>query len=490
MELRLANRPNYGEKKRKQEYLVAFSKLKKIKNRVIHDLIAYDARVDVLADLCGYDYNDYHEVLIDHQDENNSTIQLGPRGSGKTTIGTVLSSCTKLIGDRNRRILYGSETISQAQTFLSEAKSVLIHPNVVEVFGNLKGDIWNEDEITIAGRTINRKEKSIMTTGADSAITGMHFDDIYVDDLVTLRNSRTEYQRRKVREWFYMTLLPCITDAFTCFRVLGTRYHPEDLYNDFLVNDKRFRDSAQIIPAMIPGTDRSNCESIWSTEWLLGLLESMTRALFDAQYNQNASGVKGTVFDDRFFRYCKNFPQRLAVFTGVDLAIGKKKRNAKFAIVTIGIDRRTLKVYLLDYHTEKLSLKAQDDLIDRHNETWGPIAVGIEANAFQASKIQTLKENKKTRNVPAIPIYTDKDKETRAEKLAHRYEIGEIVHHESEKGGEYETQLMNFPDGKYKDLIDAIDIAIRTAFRKKKKKRSKSKEPGLIRPGMQKPWRN
>jgi predicted phage terminase large subunit-like protein len=322
-----------------------------------------------------------------------------------------------------------------------------------------------------------------MITGVDSSITSAHFDHILADDLVTLKNSRTEGTRHKVYQWFYTTLMPCITDARTRFRVLGTRYHPDDLYNHLMTKDPKFRNTAQIIPALKPNNDESNLGAKWTTEELHELRESMGFPFFNSQMNQNASGIQGYIFDDRFFRYVEEFPKKLVLFSGVDLAVGRKKEHAKFAIVTIGVCPKTFNIYLFKYYSNKLSLKQQDEQIIQVVDDLDPIAVGIESNAFQASKVQSLKGNRRTSHIPAIPIHTEEDKILRAQRLAVRFERGEIFFHKSEKGGAFEAQLLEFPNGKYKDLVDALDIAVRTALRRRKRKKSNRKEPGLIAPG-------
>jgi len=488
VELSVAKHSNLSARQKRNENLRSFRQLRNIRNRVVYDSVMNEGRYDLLLAELGYVFDPIHEILIWHQCQHIKTLQLAPRGCGKSTIGTVGSALVKILRDPNIRILFASDIVTHAQGFLSELKECLTHPRTVEIFGSQVGDVWNEDAINVAGRTLPRKENTVMTTGVDSSITSAHFDVIYCDDLVTLKNARTEGSRHKVKQWFYTTLMPCVTDAHTEIRVLGTRYHPDDLYNHLLTQDPYFKGSAQIIPAIRPDNDETNLPERWTTDELHALRESMGRIYFNAQMNQNAAGIQGYVFDDKFFRYVDSFPKKLVVFTGVDLAIGQKKENAKFAIVTIGIDPRTFNIYILDYYHNKLSLKQQDDQIEKHYNTHEPIAVGIEANAFQASKVQSLKAERQTNHIPAVPVFTDKDKNTRMDRLSVRFERGEIFFHTSEKGGELEEQLLNFPNGAYKDLLDALDIAIRTALKRKKKKRARGSEPGLITPG-RKRWR-
>lgn len=467
-----------GNRIKKQEYVRALVELQESRNKILRDLILNDGRIDLLVSLAGYRFDDFHETLSTFQVENQKSLQLAPRGWGKTTIGTIFSAALKILRDRNVRILFASETVTQSSNFLSELKAVLTNPNIVEVFGDLKGETWHESAIEVAGR-MKRKEKTVTATGVDGSITSGHYDCIYADDLVTLKNSRTEANRIKVKQWFYTTLLPCVTDSGTEFHVLGTRYHPEDLYNDMMKNDPMFKDSTQIIPALVPETEQSNNPDSFDTNFLIAQRESMGRPYFNAQYNQNPAGIQGTVFDDRFFRYVERFPSDLLVYAGVDLAIGRKDENAKFALVVIGVQPRTFNVYVLAYTSGKFSLKQQNEIIERYYATHNWIVVGIEANAFQASKIQSLNTEENTSHIPTRPLFTKEDKLTRAQRLQVRFEMGQIFFHISEKGGELEEQLLNFPNARYKDLLDALDLAVTTAL-VRKKKRVRTTEPGIL----------
>ncbi len=255
MELGIAKRDGTSLRQKRNENIHAFRRLRGIRNRVIRDSVLNEGRHDLLLKELKYNFSPIHEILVWHQSQHIKSLQLAARGCGKTTIGTVGSALVKILRDPNVRILFASDIVTHAHAFLDELKLCLAHPRVTEIFGPQQGDVWNEDEITVAGRTLPRKEKTVMTTGVDSSITSAHFDIIYCDDLVTLKNSRTEGGRHKVKQWFYITLMPCVTDASTEIRVLGTRYHPDDLYNHFLIHDPYFKDSAQIIPALRPDND-------------------------------------------------------------------------------------------------------------------------------------------------------------------------------------------------------------------------------------------
>lgn len=481
MQLTIANRHGQSLRRHKQRSVRAYYRVRDMQNQLYRDLILNDNRHDILCMLVGLKFDPFHQNLIYHQLEKDTTLQLGPRFWGKSTVGTIISATMRVIRDRNSRILIASETVTQAKDMLGAIKDILTNPRIVEIFGNFVGKVWNDNEILVEGRTVNWREKTIMTTGTDGAITGCHFNDIYGDDLVSLKNSRTAHNRKRVKDWFYATLFPCILGEGSRIRISGTRYHPDDLYKHLMENDPMFKNTTLIIPALVDG--ESNNPDSYSTEFLLNMKGSMGHIHFNAQMMLDANALQGDIFDDRFFTHKNELPKKLLKYTGVDLAIGEKEKDSKFAIVTIGLDLRNREVWILKYATGHFTLDQQDTQILKHYEEMDSIAVGIESNAFQQSKVKDLKRRDKTKFVPAIPIHTDQDKRTRGQKLSVRYERSEIIHLNSDKGSMLEEQLLNYPDGKYNDLVDALDIAIRTMFRKKKKKGNR-KEPGVIQPGM------
>lgn len=463
----------------KSDNIEALRATRHLYDDMVRSLVLRDRRLDILLYEIGYRYDAIHDLLYKNQESSISCLDLCPRGTGKSTVGTIGSAALELICDRNKRILISSETVTQAQNFLDELKKILEHPRVIELFGPFKGRIWHENAIEILGQTDSRKEKSVMVTGVDGSVTGNHFDIIYCDDLVSLKNSRTEAQREKVKQWFYTTLMPCVINQYTKIRIRGTRYHPDDLYDHLMYHDPKFKNSTNIIPALNEEGE-SNIPDTYTTQFLLEQKESMGSIYFESQYNQNPSGIQGDIFDEVFFRYTKDFPDDLVIFTGVDLAIGLKDQNDKFAVVTVGIDKKSLKIYILNHYAGKLTTVEQNNKIKEIFDKYNPIMVGIESNAFQAAKLQELKNNPEWADIRAVPLFTQKDKVTRAQLLSVRFERGEIYFHKSDKDGDLVEQLLSFPNGRYDDLFDALDFAINTAFRKKKKNNKKRREPGLL----------
>ena len=64
------------------------------------------------------DVQGLHWDIMQNISDNPSTLDLAPRGHGKSTVGDVDFCITKILRDPNIRIMIGSKTDTQAKAFL------------------------------------------------------------------------------------------------------------------------------------------------------------------------------------------------------------------------------------------------------------------------------------------------------------------------------------------------------------------------------------
>ena len=179
-----------------------------------------------------------HRSIISNISSNKSTLDLAPRGFGKSTVGDVDYCITRILRDPNIRIMIGSKTQTQAEAFLKEVRTHFEqNEDLIRIFGDWKtskDNVWNDREFTVNKRSIIKKEATLTALGASGAVISKHFDVIIGDDLVGLENARTEKQRSNLKEWFYSSLFPTLEPDGE-IHILGTRYNPLDLYEDCLL---------------------------------------------------------------------------------------------------------------------------------------------------------------------------------------------------------------------------------------------------------------
>jgi phage terminase large subunit-like protein len=139
------------------------------------------------------------------------------------------------------RILYISSTRNLAIKQLKFIKDILTSdiyrlywPEMVNK-EEAKREKWTESEISVdhpKRKEEHIRDPSIFTAGLTSNIVGMHCDIAVLDDVVVSNNAYLEEARTKVREQY--GALASIEGSDALEWVVGTRYHPKDLYSTIL----------------------------------------------------------------------------------------------------------------------------------------------------------------------------------------------------------------------------------------------------------------
>jgi phage terminase large subunit-like protein len=441
-----------------------------------------EGRIDILiTEVLGYSLMDFHEDMLMAQDnpikvgEYNWAMILGYRGSGKSTVSTVARAIFEILRNPNIRILIASNTGLQAEVFLREIKAHFEqNQKFIDIFGSWVGDKWDSKEIVVKTRTAVLRESTVTCIGVFGATASRHYDLILGDDLVDEENSRTPGQREKLRIWFYKSLLPTLIHGGRIM-LAGTLWNPSDLNNYIMKN------TPGLVACIVKALDEK-----WpgGTPWpeqagvdhFLALRKTMGVPEFESQFQMNTSAMEGKIFSYEMFHWYDKLPEgvELRKYQGVDLAISQSTVADFFAHATIGVDPASNKKYVLDVFGLKAQFGKQTDTIRHHYYLHDPIVTAIEANAYQAAQIHQIKALDPELRV--LPVFTMKDKVTRAMKLAARCNAAEVLFRKDQV--ELIQQLLEMPDGNNDDLFDALDIAVTAATTGIRKKRDK--EFGLI----------
>ncbi len=444
-------------------------------------------RIDVLArEVLGFELKPLHLALMRFEARHKHSLQMAFRGAGKSTVLTTAKCIFEIVKNPNIRILISSKTITFAKGILREIKAhIEDNDEFRRIFGDLVGeDKWHEEAITVADRTIAAKEATITVLGVGGQVVGQHFDLVIGDDLVEEGNARTQYMRDKVRTWYFKVLHPAL-EPHAELHIIGTRYHYDDLYGH--LEKHEMKGHTQVIPAL-DEKGRSPWPEKFPAAWFAKKRRDLGLIIFNSQYQCDTEAMVGEIFDIDDFDIISadQVPTKLPGVIGVDLAIkDDPKQHDKFAMVGIKFDTRTEDIYVVCSYSRHLKFSAQrkamfewwDSQLNKWCTSDTLLKIGIESNAYQDAQCQQMRED-----YPAIrikPIHTHKDKVTRAKLMSARSEAGKI--HIVEGQNELIEQLVLMPNGRFKDLFDALDIAIRTALkRRRRKRRDKSEEPGLI----------
>lgn len=441
---------------------------------IIREKVLNEDRIDILAEeVLGYDLEEHHaEILASQQDPiDGRQMTLAFRGAGKSTVGTVTRVIFEILKNPNIRILIASNTQLQSEIFLREIKAHFEgNDKLRDIFGDYVGAKWDAREIVVKGRTRQFRESTVTCIGVGGPTASRHYDLLVLDDLVDEENARTELQRERLQIWYYKSLMPTLL-ADGRILLLGTRWHPHDLYGYIIKNTPQIR--VLIIPAI-----REDGRSAWPSEWpidkLLKIKAEVGVPIFETQYQMNTSAMEGKIFSFDSFYWYDALPAGLLKYQGADLAIGQNQTNDYFAFCTVGMDPKNGKIYVIDIHRGRKSFNEQNQFIEKQILRHDPIRAGIEANQYQAALVGVAQEKFGKKKVAAV--YTQKDKVTRAMKLAAKCENEEILFHKTQMN--LIEELLAMPEGEHDDMFDALEIAVMTAKQGIRKKRSN--EPGLM----------
>ena len=425
-----------------------------------------------------------HASIIHNVSDNQASMDLAPRGHGKSTIGDVDFCITKVLRNPDIRIMIGSKTQTQASAFLKEIRTHFEqNVNLIRIFGDWKksrDNVWNDKEFTVNRRTVIKKEATVSALGASGAVVSKHFDIIIGDDLVGFENARTEAQRKVLKEWFYSSLYPTLEPDGE-IHILGTRYSPMDLYED-LIKSKNYKVNVQQAITVKDGQEYSLWESKFSLEKLRSIREEAGLIIFNLQYQNNTELAKGKIFKYKYFKHFEEYdidydlnrvrvkvldsqgvpywiPVR--IYMGADLAISEDEtsNNDYFVLTVIGVDKNK-NVYVLDYLKERLTFNAQLNAILDYGKNKFPMVerIGVETVQYQKSLAQEIR---RLSLLPVVNIPTSKDKVTRAMRRSALFENGKVWFRIGMD--DLEECLLLFPEVDHDDLFDGLDFALTVA---------------------------
>jgi phage terminase large subunit-like protein len=472
-----------GESVTRDELTTRWIQAREAQNEWLRRQVIDFNRVDILADeVLGYKLQPFHRLMLHFSMRHPISLQLAFRGAGKTTSVEIVRILHAILKDRDVRILIVSKTQGFATDILREIKQHLEeNERFREIFGDLVGeDKWDQSEIIVTGRTKPMKESTITCVGIGGQLIGKHFDQVYGDDLVDEDNSRTEIGRKSTQTWYYKVMHPTM-EPHCELHLFGTRYHFRDLYGHLQENE--LKEHTQIVPAL-DSKGRSPWPEKYPASFFRTKLDHLGLVIFNSQFQCDTEAMRGEIFDiDWMGAPCSlsDVPAKAKWFAGIDLAIKTEEHHDQFAMV--GIATQGPDIWVTAMFAGHLNFGAQTAKI---KEWWDNgmggavdkrriVCFGIETNAYQDAQYQRLKTDRP--DMVMKPIITMKDKVTRAHRLAARFQEGR-VHICKSVYNALVDHLLQFPGGRYKDIFDALDLAISTAFKRQRKRRSE--ELGLM----------
>lgn len=187
--------------------------------------------------LCGYKdiCDETHGPIIKALESSKKRkLICVPRGCLKTSL-LVAYVVWLIIKDPNVRIMIESQTYTLAANIVREIKEIIMSKRFVEVFGDIRGSVWNEGEIIVGTRTRASKDPTVKAASIGTVLVGSHFDQILYDDMNSAENTNTPENAEKVIQHYKLNV--SILEPDGSIVLLGTRYAASDLIAHIIANE-------------------------------------------------------------------------------------------------------------------------------------------------------------------------------------------------------------------------------------------------------------
>lgn len=169
-----------------------------------------------------------------------------PPNHAKTQTISVDWVVYQIAQDPDFRCIIVSETQDMAKKILVAIKDRLTNPawkKLQDEFAPPGGwrprdQEWSSLRIYVNGRTRGEKDPTVEVLGVDSQIYGARADLIILDDIVTLKSSRTVGRRENLMTWIDQEVQTRLEPGTGRLFIVGTRVGPNDLYRALLKRDE------------------------------------------------------------------------------------------------------------------------------------------------------------------------------------------------------------------------------------------------------------
>lgn len=369
-------------------------------------------------------------------DASSHCLLLLPRDHMKSALAAIYTvySITK---DPTIKVLYISSTSNLATKQLKFMKDIMTSDIYRQYWPEMvnkeeaKREKWTEREISVdhpLRKEAYIRDPTIFTAGLTTNIVGMHADLIVMDDVVVQNNANTATGREKVLEQY--AYLSSVGHIGSRRIVVGTRYHPNDLYSnlkdmevsdyDELGNSIEVKQLYDCREWPVENIGDGTGEFIWPRtkapdgKWYgfdpktLAVKRSdysSNMVQFRSQYYNDPNDIDSTPIKKDYFQYYNQehvarrdyqwYYQRekLNVVAAVDFAFSLGKASDYTAIVVVGVDGKN-NYYVLDIDRFRSDTPSEYfKRIIKLYEKWGFRKIRAEVTVAQVALIRDFQEN-------------------------------------------------------------------------------------------------
>ncbi len=434
--------------------------------------------------------NEWYDVLGGVTRPRRLHIQ-SAREHAKTTCLSVKYPLWRVGRDPNLRVMIISKSATLTQSILREIRmNIESNAALKSVFPSMVPALpWSGDELQVTRSPgVILKDATFVGIGLHGSLTGRRADLIIVDDPFDEAEVRTEARRKKVEDWIEKVLIPVLTPHGEMVFV-GTPWMYDDYWSR--LEGKSIENGGIYVVKKYPAIKNYDPDlpvsewdvqwpEVWTAERLAERKKEIGSVKFNCLYLLDPSGFEGALFKQEWLSYFHprifkdtGFIQDFEYYMAVDPNVSDNPESARLAIVTIAFDRATGDIYVLDIFAEPMDFPSQmKKILELAQRTRLPFIpgevkirkVGIEANTWQQIVSKAAYK-------AGLPVKEIKQKQTKHERLvgimphfeAGRFKFPDPTFIVTNWWEKFETEYLSYPLGKYKDIMDGLELAFTTA---------------------------
>ena len=416
----------------------------------------------------------FHKEILDLiSDKNNRRIGvIAPRGHAKSTTVDMTYPLWAGCFEQEEFIVIISDTYTQAAEFINALKDEFENnPKIKWLFGNMKGDDWQDGEFVLSnGIKYAAKGSGMKIRGIrhrHTRPTLMIFDDIENDE-----NIKSAEQRQKLYHWFTKAAIPALARGGRAV-VIGTILHFDSLVNKVMKQQDVFKSwQTRVFYAIITEEDGTE-RALWPEHRSLEKLRAMRddpsdqdfigSITFAQEYQHKPFSEEDAIIQPDWIKECEpsQVPDkhaRLARVLTIDPA-ASERQTADFTAMIVADLYTDGNVYIRAIRNQRTSPSVTADTIRELDEIYKPQVIGIEKGALGLVFRDLLE------GLPVIGLEPDKDKVRRLLAVSRFFEAGRVYTVKNIQNGQaFREQLIEFPKGTHDDMVDAAAYAVRLLF--------------------------
>jgi hypothetical protein len=480
-----------------------------------------------LKDIVGFSdmYKPLHkEQIIDRvfaPDVKRSMLMVN-RGSFKSSVGTIGYSAwlvareIALLHTSNIRILIGSESLALANAFVSSVNRTLrYNEDYIYLFGRhypetSHGRKWKDNAFNSAFRTQHGlKEMTASSISIGSPRPGFHYDVVLADDLQAERRSSTLDQLDRC--WDFYQLLHSLLEPTwpeghpmwavfptgPTFRITGTRWHFDDIYQRIEERDKRRPDDQRAEIIYIPVIDKKTGEPTFPTRFTYEIIEELRLEHgpehFASQYLLDPTPMETRPFRKDWLQTTPNDviadPSKYGrMYIGSDWAFTERShsrtagrgrsRKADYTVHLAGVIDAENRIFVTHAYRDQVTQAKGIEALFKMYEAVGALGVGLQRydSSHIEDMIKTIEREKRQYLNKDWISYPSKEKKSVRIKTVLQTVLERRKLFLPPNARWLEAEIVDYPNSLTWDGLDSLCNLVRTAKPPAKKKVEERKE--------------